>query len=229
MTTQKFCPICEKTSERFLPYGKTMREGARCPSCGSVERHRFLWMFLNSRREFFEYPIRAVGGMMQVLHIAPERCFINIFKKMFGTGYLTADLDADKAMVQMDICNIRYQDEWFDLIVCNHVLEHVDDDRMAIGEFYRILKHGGCAVLNVPPIHREKTIENPLIVDPKERARLFGQDDHVRNYGKDYVDRLKESGFTVTVVKVSDLVDMEEADRMALTNQSGEIHFCEKT
>ena len=107
------------------------------------------------------------------------------------------------------------------------MLEHVIDDRKAMQEFFRILKNNGWAILLVP-IGREKTFEDPSIVDPKDRLKYFGQKDHVRIYGYDYVDRLKETGFNVEVIKVSDLVKNNEAERMGLTSSSGEIYFCTK-
>ena len=131
-------------------------------------------------------------------------------------------------MVRMDITDIQYADRSFDVIFCCHVLEHVQNDRQAMGEFHRVLKNNGWALLLVPPITAEKTFEDPTIVDPKARLTAFGQEDHVRRYGIDYVDRLFEAGFTVKVTKVNELVKEDDAILMGLTPSSGEIYYCTK-
>ena len=138
---------------------------------------------------------------------------------------MTADLFNPRVMVSMDVTNIRYPNHSFDVIYCSHVFEHVVDDRKAMREFRRVLKPGGWAILNVP-ITVERTFEDPTVIDPAERLRLFGQDDHVRCYGPDYVDRLREAGFTVEVTTVADLVPAETATQMGLTEASGEIYTC---
>jgi ubiquinone/menaquinone biosynthesis C-methylase UbiE len=130
-------------------------------------------------------------------------------------------------MIKMDICDIQYPDRSFDVIYCSHVLEHVLDDKRAMREFFRVLNSNGWAILNVP-ISSEKTFEDSSIVDPKERLKAFGQEDHVRNYGPDYVERLRDSGFTVETTKVADLASSDEAVRMGLTQASGEIYYCTK-
>ena len=127
----------------------------------------------------------------------------------------------------MDITNIKYPDASFDVIYCSHVLEHVQDDRKAMREFYRILNTDGWAILLVPII-AEETFEDPSIVEAEDRQRLFGQRDHVRRYGPDYVDRLRETGFIVETTKVNDLVTSDDAVWMGLTPASGEIYYCTK-
>jgi SAM-dependent methyltransferase len=123
-------------------------------------------------------------------------------------------------MVKMDITNIEYDNQSFDVIYCGHVLEHVQDDRRAMREFHRVLRRNGWAILLVP-ITAEETFEDPSIVDPKQRLEAFGQEDHVRRYGPDYIDRLCEAGFKVDVAKVEDLVDKDDAIRMGLTLRVG--------
>ena len=130
-------------------------------------------------------------------------------------------------MVKMDITNIDYPDQSFDVIYCSNVLEHVQDDRKAMREFYRTLKSNGWAILLVP-ITVEETYEDPSIIEPKERLKVFGQEDHVRRYGPDFADRLREAGFSVEVTEVNDLVQNNEAVRMGLTPASGEIYYCTK-
>jgi SAM-dependent methyltransferase len=217
--TGRWCPVCGKPSSRFREFGVVPRADAMCMHCGALERHRLAWLYLQRRSDLFD------GRPKKMLHVAPEHAFEPRLRKALGAGYLTADLEEGRAMVAMDVENIRMPDGSFDVVFCSHVLEHVDDDRRAMREFYRVLKPGGWAVLLVP-ITAEKTVEDPSITDPAERLRRFGQDDHVRRYGPDYVDRLREAGFTVTVTRVADLATPEEADRMALTPAAGEIHFC---
>lgn len=217
-----YCPICKKNSRKFLPFGLTeKRDNAECVHCHSLERHRFLWLYLTQKTDLFNDKSR------KMLHVAPEPVFEKLFSKQIGKGYLTADLNNPKAMVMMDITNIPYPNQTFDVIYCSHVLEHVVDDRQAMREFFRVLKDDGWAILLVP-IGREKTYEDPSITDPQERLKHFGQDDHVRIYGYDYIDRLREAGFYVEVTKVEDMVDENEALKMGLTSQSGEIYYCTK-
>ncbi len=218
---KRWCPICGKFSRKFRPFGIVPREDAQCPHCGSLERHRLVWLFIQKRTNFFD------GIPKKMLHVAPEPCLEPKFKKYLGDNYLSADLYNPKAMVKMDITNIQYPDESFDIIYCSHVLEHVQDDKRAMREFFRVLKSNGWAILLVP-ITSERTIEDPSITDPQERLKVFGQEDHVRRYGPDYVDRLREAGFTVEVTQVCDLVDDKGATKMGLTSASGEIYYCTK-
>ncbi|QQO55187.1 MAG: methyltransferase domain-containing protein [Thiohalocapsa sp. PB-PSB1] len=217
---KRYCPICCKKSSRFKPFGVIPREDAQCPHCGSLERHRLLWLFLQKRIDLF-------AGKLKMLHVAPEPCLESIFMKRLGSNYLTADLFNPRAMVKMDICDIQYPENSFDAIYCSHVLEHVPDDKQAMREFCRVLNTNGWAILNVP-ITREKTFEDPSIVDPKERLKAFGQEDHVRSYGQDYVERLRDSGFDVEIIKVDDLANSDELLKMGLTLAAGEIYYCTK-
>jgi SAM-dependent methyltransferase len=168
------------------------------------------------------------GRPKQVLHVAPERCFEPRLKKCLGLGYLTADLLSPRAMVKMDIAQIQYPAESFDIVYCSHVLEHVPEDQKAMAEIYRVLKPHGWAVLNVP-ISADKTIEDPTVVTPADRLKVFGQSDHVRRYGPDYIDRLRLAGFKVKVTCVTDMFEAHEAAYMGLTGASGDIYYCTKT
>jgi ubiquinone/menaquinone biosynthesis C-methylase UbiE len=141
--------------------------------------------------------------------------------------YVTGDLYEPGVTTCMDITALPFPDNSFDVVYCSHVFEHIPDDRHAIRECLRVLKPSGWAILLVP-ITAERTFEDPSISDPKERIRLFGQDDHVRRYGPDYVDRLYEAGFSVEISQVADLFSAEDATRMGLTADSGEIYFCTK-
>jgi len=219
---QRCCPICEHTSGGFLPFGVLARPNAECPWCGSLERHRLLWMFLQHRTDLFD------GRTRSMLHVAPEAVLEARFRERVGEGYLTADLFDPRAMVRMDITDIERPDDSFDVIYCSHVLEHVSDDRKAMREMRRVLKPDGWAILLVP-ITDETTFEDPSITDPQERLRVFGQEDHVRRYGRDYPDRLREAGFEVEEIEARDFLDADQIERMAITPAAGEIYLCRKT
>ncbi len=183
------CPICDHTYKKFLPYGRiNARENALCPNCLSLERHRLIWLFLKEKTNFF-------SEKLNVLHFAPEPCFIGRFEKQHGDKYITADIESPLAKVKMDIHQIPFEENHFDVVLCNHVLEHVKDDIQAMREIHRVLKPGGWAILQVPffsPVP-DKTFEDNSISDKREREKIFGQDDHVRKYGKDYVQRIAQS------------------------------------
>lgn len=186
------CPICGAQYRRFMPYGYvTSRENALCPRCLALERHRLLWLYLQSETELFD-------GYIKLLHVAPEICFIKRFKKALGEqNYITSDLESPLATVKADIQNMPFEDNSFDMIICNHILEHVDDDRKALSEIFRMLRPGGRAILLCPVNDNiEHTIEDPTVVDPLERERLFGQKDHLREYGRDYPQRIEQAGFS---------------------------------
>ena len=220
--SQRYCAVCERSSNQFLPFGVNPRPDARCPWCGTLERDRLAISFLRARTALFE------GQSKDFLHVAPEPAFATIFSNAAGDGYLSADLLAEHVMEKMDITDIRHPDESFDAIYCSHVLEHVPDDRKAMREFYRVLRPSGWAILNVP-ITADETFEDPSVTDPKERERLFGQDDHVRRYGPDYKDRLEEAGFHVTVYTPQDAFSGEEIERQGMANgAAGEIYYCTK-
>ena len=184
------CPICSRHYRSFLPYGRiNPRPNALCPSCLSLERHRLIWMFLKEKSAFFSQPL-------QVLHIAPEHCFMKRFEKIHGAGYVTADLESPLAKVKMDMHRMPFGENTFDIVLCNHVLEHVKDDARALAEIRRVLRPGGWAILQVPffsPVP-DTTLEDATITDPHLREKVFGQDDHVRKYGKDYLKRIEKGG-----------------------------------
>lgn len=184
------CPVCDQSYKKFLPYGRIARANALCPNCLSLERHRLMWLFLQQKTDFFSAPLR-------VLHVAPEHCFIERFEGLKNLDYITADIESPLAKVKMDVHDIPFPENSFDIVFCNHVLEHVEDDLRACAEFNRVLKPGGWGILQSPVYPIEKTLEDKNIKDPAERERLFGQRDHVRKFGKDYAERLRKSGLLI--------------------------------
>ncbi|WP_420388033.1 methyltransferase domain-containing protein [Roseivirga sp.] len=216
------CPICEISYRKFLPYGRlNPRPNALCPDSLSLERHRLMWLYLKDKTNFFTEPHK-------LLHIAPELCFIKKFKSMENLDYTTADLESPLADVKMDVHEIPFEDETFDVVFCNHVMEHVDNDIKAMSEIHRVLKPGGWAIIQSPQDYsREETLEDPSITDPKERERVYWQSDHVRLFGMDYGKRLEKAGFTVTEDRY--VMELPEATVKRYALPANEIiYFCAK-
>ena len=188
-------PIDEKGFRAFLPYGYgSQRNNVLSPSTLSLERHRLLWLYLKNETAFFSAPYK-------VLHFAPEQCFLKRFKKLSNLDYTTTDLESPIADIKADICNLPFEDNTYDVILCNHVLEHIPNDKKAMEELFRVLKPGGFGILQIPQdLSREVTFEDDSITNKKERAKIFGQYDHVRVYGRDYFDKLRAIGFEVAEV-----------------------------
>ena len=203
-------PIDNKSFRKFLPYGyQVQRQNVLSPSTLSLERHRLLWLYLTNETDFFT-------SKKKVLHMAPEQCFLARFKKL-NHEYITADLDSPIADVKADIVNLPFNDNSFDVIFCNHVLEHVQDDTKAMKELFRVMKKGGMGIFQVPQdLNRDVTFEDNSITDPKERAKIFGQYDHVRVYGRDYFDKLRSIGFNVEEVNYSQKISSELLSRYRL-------------
>jgi SAM-dependent methyltransferase len=217
------CLICGRHYKKFLPYGRmSSRQNALCPNCLSLERHRLIWLYLKEKTNFFSKPL-------SVLHIAPEHCFIKPFEKIHGDGYITADIESPLAKVKMDIHNMPFNENQFDVVLCNHVLEHVADDVKALSEIKRVLKPGGWAILLVPffqPI-AEATFEDNSITDPREREKIFGQSDHVRKYGKDYPERIKLGGLGVVEEKFAYSIEPDRVFRLGLSPEI--VYVAEKS
>ncbi len=204
-----YCPYCKKSFRKFLPGGFDLpvlyekqiigagyRNNDVCPRCYSLDRDRLVYLFLQEKTNIFSSPLK-------LFHVAPEGCLRAMLSDLPnilyvpGVKYLEGYYYARQTHL-LDITAIPYEDESFDVIICNHVLEHIPDDARAIRELYRVLKPGGWAVLQVP-ISKilETTFEDPSVTDPESRERIFGQFDHVRIYGQDYKNRLENGGFMV--------------------------------
>ena len=202
------CPICGARRRRFLPYGYvTSREDALCPHCLSLERHRMIWLWLERHSDLFATHPR-------LLHIAPEVSLMRHFKRHYkghSDNYITADLESPLADMHFDVQHIPMETRSIDVVICNHLLEHVVNDRLALKELHRILKPGGWGIMLVPEDRsRATTFEDDTITDPAERTRLFGQYDHRRVYGRDYDDRLRRAGFEVERIAATGLVTAAE-------------------
>ena len=205
-------PIDNSKYRKFLPYGygKNIRKNALCPGTLSLERHRLLWLFFERKTTFF-------NDKLKVLHLAPEQPFYKKFKSINNWNYITSDLNSPIADVKADICKLPFKKLEFDLIICNHVLEHINKDVDAMKEIYRVLKKGGVAILQVPIVENlSKTYEDPNIIDPKKKSELFGQYDHVRKYGLDYYERLKSVGFSVKKIDMLKNLTDEEIKKYCL-------------
>lgn len=209
-------PIDGKSYRSFLPYGYGhQRSNVLAPGTLSLERHRLLWLYLQRETDFFSAP-------KKVLHFAPEQAFYRRFRAMSNLDYTTTDLLSPLADVKADICNLPFADDTYDLILCNHVLEHIPDDTKAMQELYRVMKPGGMGIFQIPQdLSRATTFEDDTITDPKERARIFGQYDHVRVYGRDYFDKLRSIGFRVLEEDYTTRIAPELVERYGLAK--GEV------
>jgi SAM-dependent methyltransferase len=221
------CPICGCERRKFLPYGYgKVREDALCPKCLSLERHRLLWHYLmnnDKERERFQ-------SLPTILHIAPEVCLMKEFKRMYKSApysYITADLESPLADMHFDVQSIPMKDNNVDIIICNHILEHVESDHKALTELYRIMRKGGMGVMLAPiDYSRDNTFEDDTITDPKQRAEVFGQYDHRRIYGKDYLTRLAAAGFEAEEIDYA--AEFSVSDRTRFSFGSDKLYIVRK-
>lgn len=220
---EKECPICKNKLNVFLPAGEHMRFNVICPYCGSRERHRAYYLYWKKSNLFN-------GEKMKILHFAPERAFYDKISKIPFVDYYPVDINPMVYGVKekVDITDILYENDMFDVIICNHVLEHIPDEQKALAELKRVLKKGGKAFLNVPVFFKYKTtLEKAEYNTPEMRLKYYGQRDHVRAYGLDYEEHLKRVGFEVKMILINKNYSSEELDRFGL--QSNEyIYECSK-
>jgi len=202
------CPFCSRHFRRMIPRGLNYgvlfekhvvgggwRRDAFCPGCSSYDRERLVYLYLKNKTS-------ALTKASKVLHIAPERVLEKLFRKVPGIDYTTGDLFSKVVDVKLDVTAIQFPDDTFDLTLCNHVMEHVPDDRLAMREIFRTLKPGGLAIIQTPiSTVLEKTDEDLADIPVPERIRRFGQEDHCRIYARDYADRLTSAGFAVEVFR----------------------------
>ncbi len=219
------CPFCEAAFKEFAPFGKNPRPNARCPKCDSLERHRLIFLFLKVNPGLF-----PLGKKLKLLHFAPEQVFFEYFSSRADIEYFPCDInpgqfsfDSNKKITKADVTNIPFEENFFDVIFCNHVLEHIPDDKLAMAELFRVMKKGGWGVFQVPlDSTLQNTYEDPSIISPEGREKAFGQYDHVRIYGQDFTERLKKSGFKVERINIS-----KEFEKYGL-NPDEDLFICSK-
>lgn len=223
---KKFCPVCDSKIKKFFTYyfPPHIKIGPRldalCPVCGSIERERLLWFYFEECTNLFISPKK------KILHIAPEVVLSDRIRKNEFIEYLSADLEPSRAMVYMDLTDIEMSDDIFDVIICNHVFEHIPDHKKAMREIYRILKPEGWAIMQVPIIS-ELTFKDLTATTPEAREKIYGFAEHVRGYGKDYRDFLITAGFSVKVDDFVKKLGDKTVKYMGLP-ESEDIYFCTK-
>lgn len=199
------CPFCGLHFRRLWPYpgaasplfdqepivGGGSFANAECPWCSSFERERQAFLYLRDQTDVFQRPVR-------LLHAAPERNLQKKLRRAKSIDYLSVDLASPRADLHCDLTRLPLPTNSYDVVLCNHVLEHIPDDRAAMRELFRVLKPAGWAMLQVPlAVSRVETEEDLTVDTDEERLLRYGQRDHVRLYGRDYADRLASVGFAV--------------------------------
>lgn len=225
---KKLCPLCNKEFWTYLPFGEIPRKNARCPYCGSLERYRAWYLFFNNHTNIFCNPVNEV----KILHFAAEGFIYEKLSVLTNVDYYPVDIDplggggVEGIRDVIDIQKIKYPDNMFDIIICNHVLEHVQDDIIAIKELYRVLKKSGIAYINSPVFDSlEFTLEKPEYNTPELRLQYYGQHDHLRKYGMDYISRLESAGFSVKVILPNEIFNDSELSRYGLLKDE-KIYQC---
>jgi predicted SAM-dependent methyltransferase len=217
------CPVCEHSFSKFLSYGSDQahRENVLCPYDLTLERHRLMWLYLRDHSDFF------TAEKLNVLHIAPEQCFHKKFKGQKNLNYLTGDLESPIADLHFDLHDIPLEDNRFDVIFCNHVMEHVNDAHRCMTELHRVMKPGGWGIMQVPQdFSRNETYEDSSIVSPEDREKHYWQKDHVRLFGNDYPQWLEKAGFKVEIFNKESKYDLKLRERFRL--QEKEILYIAK-
>jgi SAM-dependent methyltransferase len=197
-----FCPICNLKFKKFGPFGVEKRLNARCVNCGSLERHRLIYLYLKNQTNVFDPNVK-----IKMLHFAPEGCLYDVLSQKENIDYIVGDIDPDfynnklKGSIKvqkLDITDIDFEDNYFDVILCSHILEHIPDDKRAMSELYRVMKKDGWGIIQIPiDYKRATTYEDFTITTPRGREKAFGRFDHVRWYGRDFKDKLTNAGFDI--------------------------------
>lgn len=205
------CPCCQRTFRRLMGFRGVAN--VRCPGCGSMNRHRLLWLYLHTRT-----PLLTQSARM--LHVAPEYPLWRTFRRMAHLQYTSADLMSNLANVHADLQHLPFGEDSFDIVICNHVLEHVDDDAQAMAEIRRVLAPRGWAILMHPVDRtRETTLEDGAGRSPEERMELYGQEDHARLYGNDFPARLRAQGLDVLEDRFYDELPADIVRRYCLKSE----------
>lgn len=218
---KKICPVCKNRIRLYLPFGESLRYNAQCPVCRSLERHRALWLYFEKNLGLFQ------KNGMKLLHFAPEGIFYKRFKDNRNIDYYPVDINSEFPGIRkaVDITCIPYEANSFDMIICNHVLEHIPDEKKALSELFRVLSDEGIAFINTPVSEElEVTLEKSEYNTPELRSRYYGQCDHVRRYGRDYIRHLQSAGFIVEEIKVNENYTEEELTKFGLLR--GEKVYC---
>jgi len=216
-SNQYICPCCSYGSTNFIKYGIPPRKNALCPKCGSLERHRLFYLFLE----------RSLSNnkKISILHFSPEACLSKLFKSYKSAKYTSADLRKTRAEQCEDITQLSFKARSFDLIFCSHVLEHVKNDIKAMKEMSRVLKPNSLAIILVPVSHKAKTEENTMKVSQKMQRNMVLHD-HVRNYGADFKKRIFQSGLKVKVLDYYNTLDRKTREEYCLRPEK--IFLCYK-
>lgn len=216
---KKYCPVCNNKLVTFFPVGQYART-ATCPICASCERHRLLWL----RWKMDDFA--AIKG--RVLHFAPEDGLLDKIRLLPEVDeYFPVDFNPSCSDINFaDITNIPFADNSINTIICNHVLEHIPDDRKAMGELYRVLANDGIVFITIPISDHETTFEDATVNTPELREKIYGQSDHVRIYGQDFILRLKSSGFHIEEFTAGNNFSAEEIEKYGLANDI--LYICRK-
>jgi len=200
------CPVCGWSLRSFVGRRSVLATtvDGYCPRCNAKARHRRIWRYLRRRTDLW-------SGRHRLLEVAPVWAFARRLQRMPGIRYTGVDLwrTGPHVTVVGDVTALPLGDASVDVVLCIHVLEHVAQDRRAIAELYRVLESGGWALVSAPLCLDGPTDEDPAVTDPDERARRFGEEDHVRWYGLDLGDRLRAVGFQVELDRAEDIPDAE--------------------
>ncbi len=217
------CPCCKGNFNKFLLWDPSdpKDENLICPRCNSHSRHRTILLYLQRETKIF-------SSQGKMLHFAPEPFFIPIFKSQHNIDYVTGDLNPVFADNKIDITNISFSNNFFDFILCLHVLEHIVDDEKAMRELFRVLKPGSFALIQVPiDLAKSVTFEDTSITTEADRLNFFGQVDHVRICGTDYYKRLEQVGFSVETCNYSDVFSNDDKRKFGLTSRE-DFYICRK-
>lgn len=217
------CTLCGSSVTFFLPLGVKSelfqtkniigggyRKKVRCPICGAIDRTRYLDYVLKQKTDIYSNPNNVI------LHFAPEKAIETKIRKVSGGGYITGDLTYGVADKVVDVTDICYPDNVFDYIIINHVLEHVPNERKAMEEIKRVLKHDGKVVFSMPICEDEDTYESTTELDESERLKQYGQKDHVRLYGRDVKSHMEKYGYNIAEYKAEDILSAEDINNMRL-------------